>query len=130
MKGRNMVSPRQVDTGRNGQDYGTASKLFEQEPLYDPPEAQTDTYVTYDDDDKLQGITGDTNLDLIQSQIQRMDSDRLNVAAGLINLFNYAVQVQAGRNEWNAQDYAAFVICMRSVDGIGVQAIQQEREKL
>lgn len=110
---------------------GTAAQLFEQEPLYDPPIDENNLPV-HDElpQDDLQGVTGDHNLDLIQTQIQRMDGERLRIASELVNVFNHAVQVQAGRNEWNASDYAAFVIAMRSVDGIGVQAIATAREGL
>lgn len=107
----------------------TASKLFEQEPLYDPPEAQTNTEMPSDEMD-LQGVNGDHNLDLIERQIQSKDGERLLIAAKLVNVFNHAIQVQGDRVEWTASDYAKFIIAMRSIDGIGVETITKLREQL
>lgn len=60
----------------------------------------------------------------VKDQINRLDMERLEVAAQLVNTFNRAIQVQAGRNEWTAHDYAAFIVALRSVDRIGYDAQQ------
>lgn len=74
-------------------------------------------------------ISGNTNADLILKQIKAMDEERLAVAAHLMNVFNHAIQVQAGRNEWTARDYKAFIIAMRSIDQIGVSAQEMLQEE-
>jgi hypothetical protein len=37
----------------------------------------------------------------------------------LLNTFNYAVQVQSGRNQWEPQDFRAFCIALCAMDEIG-----------
>lgn len=63
----------------------------------------------------------DDHAQTVLDQIQRLDMERLEVAAQLVNTFNRAIQVQAGRNDWNAQDYAAFIVALRSIDNIGYE---------
>ena len=64
----------------------------------------------------------DDHAKTIQEQINRLDMERLEVAAQLVNTFNRAIQVQAGRNDWTAHDYAAFIVALRSIDRIGYDA--------
>ena len=66
----------------------------------------------------------DDHAKTIQEQINRLDMERLEVAAQLVNTFNRAIQVQAGRNDWTAHDYAAFIVALRSIDRIGYDAKQ------
>lgn len=61
---------------------------------------------------------------VVKEQINRLDMERLRVAAQLVNTFNHAIQVQAGRNDWNEHDYAAFIVALRSIDRIGYDAKQ------
>jgi len=58
----------------------------------------------------------------VQDQINRLDMERLKVAAQLVNTFNRAIQVQAGRSDWNEHDYASFIVALRSIDRIGYDA--------
>lgn len=51
------------------------------------------------------------------------DLARLRAGAELLNTFNYAIQVQAKRQYWNASDYRAFVIALAAMDGIGQEAV-------
>lgn len=45
--------------------------------------------------------------------------DRLGVVAALINVFNYAIQVQAGRNNWDEYDAQSFSVALGAIDRIG-----------
>lgn len=65
----------------------------------------------------------------VLEQVQRMDMERLKVAAQLVNTFNHAIQVQAGRNDWNEHDYASFIVALRSIDRIGYDAQQQIKKR-
>lgn len=46
------------------------------------------------------------------------DIDRMLTGANLINAFNYAIQQQAKREEWNGTDYQAFCIALAAMDQI------------
>lgn len=48
------------------------------------------------------------------------DTDRMRVGTQLINVFNYAIQVQAGRVAWSPSDFRAFAIAMQAIDSIGM----------
>lgn len=94
--------------------------------------AEPKTYETTDEFataiDNGQSETPLSNVDdhamVVKEQINRLDMERLKVAAQLVNTFNRAIQVQAGRNDWNEHDYAAFIVALRSVDRIGYDAQQ------
>ncbi|HEY6020872.1 MAG TPA: hypothetical protein VIY48_13525, partial [Candidatus Paceibacterota bacterium] len=43
---------------------------------------------------------------------------RLESGVSLLNVFNYAVQVQAKRNDWNLDDFHAFLLAWRALDSI------------
>jgi len=60
---------------------------------------------------------------------QALDDDRLRVACSLVNVFNYAVQVQGKRDQWIVDDYRAFVDALSALDGIGMRAIEEEETK-
>lgn len=47
------------------------------------------------------------------------DINRINAATNLVNTFNYAIQVQAGRVKWQPSDYRAFAIALVAMDSIG-----------
>lgn len=94
-------------------DGGTAETTAEPKPETLPEPAPQ--MVMSDVDDHAQTVL---------DQIQRLDMERLEVAAQLVNTFNRAIQVQAGRNEWTAHDYAAFIVALRSIDQIGYDAKQ------
>lgn len=49
------------------------------------------------------------------------DTDRMRVGTQLVNVFNYAIQVQAGRVAWTPSDFRAFAIAMQALDSIGLQ---------
>jgi len=79
-----------------------------------PPVQQTDN-----------GAKPDMIADVIQRQIKTMDTHRMQVATDLLNATNYAVQVQANRTEWTVRDWMAFIIALRSLDQIGLEAIEK-----
>ena len=51
--------------------------------------------------------------------VRNHDADRLSSMCSLLNTFKYAVQVQAGRNQWEAEDFRAFCISLCAMDEIG-----------
>lgn len=78
-------------------------------------------------DTEENAIIGDTLHDVVSRVDQETDRQRLRAGAVLLNAFNYAIQVQAGRNEWTERDYHRFIRALVMVDGIGREA-QSERE--
>lgn len=57
------------------------------------------------------------------------DMARVKVGAALMNVFNYAVQVQAGRNDWNHDDFRAFIVAHSAIDQIGKNHINKQKEE-
>jgi hypothetical protein len=47
------------------------------------------------------------------------DNERLRSMCTLLNAFNYAVQVQADRNQWEPSDFRSFAIALCAMDNIG-----------
>jgi hypothetical protein len=56
---------------------------------------------------------------VVERVVTNHDVDRLQSMVSLLNTFNYAVQVQGKRNEWNANDFRAFSIALCAMDEIG-----------
>lgn len=56
---------------------------------------------------------------VVNRVVTNHDEDRLHSMVSLLNTFNYAVQVQGKRNEWEAQDFRAFCIALCAMDEIG-----------
>ena len=52
--------------------------------------------------------------------IRDSDDDRLHSMCSLLNTFNYAIQVQSDRNQWQPQDFRAFAIALCAMDAIGM----------
>jgi hypothetical protein len=65
----------------------------------------------------------------IQRVINDTDNERLRSMCSLLNTFNYAVQVQSGRKEWNPSDFRVFCIALCAMDQIGLHE-QQTQSKL
>jgi hypothetical protein len=59
----------------------------------------------------------------------QQDMERVKVGAALMNVFNYAVQVQAGRNEWTHDDFRAFIVAHSAIDQIGKAHIHQQKKE-
>jgi hypothetical protein len=55
----------------------------------------------------------------LKEVVTQQDIDRLEAGTSLINTFNFAVQVQAGRVQWQASDYRSFLIALCAMDSIG-----------
>lgn len=55
----------------------------------------------------------------VTTVLSNADSDRIAAGTNLVNTFNYAVQVQAGRVQWQASDYKAFLIALCALDSVG-----------
>jgi hypothetical protein len=56
---------------------------------------------------------------VVNRVVTNHDEDRLHSMVSLLNTFNYAVQVQGKRNEWEAHDFRAFCIALCAMDEIG-----------
>lgn len=59
-----------------------------------------------------------------QTVVSQHDIDRLQAGCSLVNTFNFAVQVQAGRVQWQESDYKAFLIALCAMDAIGKTATE------
>lgn len=57
------------------------------------------------------------------------DNQRISVATSLVNTWNYAVQVQGNRQEWNESDTRSFLIALAAIDSIGAKSLADEVEK-
>jgi len=53
------------------------------------------------------------------------ESDRLQSMCSLLNAFNFAVQIQGGRNNWEPSDFRSFAIALCAMDLIN----ETQREK-
>jgi len=51
--------------------------------------------------------------------VRSQDGERLSSMCSLLNTFNYAVQVQSNRNQWEPEDFRAFCIALCAMDEIG-----------
>jgi hypothetical protein len=58
---------------------------------------------------------------VVNRVVTNHDVDRLQSMVSLLNTFNYAVQVQGKRNEWQANDFRAFAIALCAMDEIGMR---------
>lgn len=69
---------------------------------------------------------GNTLEDMPLEMLKRVDEDhdmnRIRAATSLINTFNYAIQVQAGRTNWVPSDYHRFIRALLALDSIGSEA--------
>jgi hypothetical protein len=52
--------------------------------------------------------------------VASQDGERLKSMCGLLNTFNYAVQVQSGRTQWEMNDFRLFAIALCAMDQIGL----------
>lgn len=91
---------------------------FVQDTMTDPtsPPASKDVY----QDDLLE----DMPLELLRRVDAEHDMHRIRSATALINTFNYAIQVQANRDQWLPSDYHRFVRALLALDSIGSDAVQ------
>lgn len=65
-----------------------------------------------------------------QTTVSQHDADRLQAGCSLINTFNFAIQVQAGRVQWQESDYRAFLIALCAMDAIGkTSTVNKDRTK-
>jgi hypothetical protein len=62
--------------------------------------------------------------EIIQRVVENEDNERLRSFTSLINTFNYAIQVQAGRKEWLPKDFRLFAIALTAMDHIGQETLQ------
>jgi hypothetical protein len=60
----------------------------------------------------------------MQSTVNRVvnnqDEERLRSMCSLLNTFNYAVQVQSNRQQWEPNDFRLFAIALCAMDQIGL----------
>ena len=56
--------------------------------------------------------------EILTEVVKENDVDRLMTGAALVNTFNYAIQQQAKRNAWTADDFRAFCIALAAMDRI------------
>ena len=57
--------------------------------------------------------------DVLARVVASEDNARLQSMTGLLNSFNFAVQVHSGRNHWNERDFRMFAISLCAMDQIG-----------
>jgi hypothetical protein len=74
---------------------------------------------------------------VVNRVVKSHDEARLLSMCSLLNTFNYAVQVQSKRNNWEPQDFRAFAIALCAMDEIGhytdmkrgIEKIMEEKRK-
>jgi hypothetical protein len=63
-------------------------------------------------------------IESMQSTVARVvntgDNERLRSMCSLLNTFNYAVQIQSVRNQWEPKDFRLFAIALCAMDQIGL----------
>lgn len=65
-------------------------------------------------------VNPETSLTTILSRVVASeDNDRLRSLTALINSWNFAVQVQSGRKQWDTKDFRLFAIALCAMDQIG-----------
>jgi hypothetical protein len=47
------------------------------------------------------------------------DSDRLRSLTNLLNTFNFAVEQQAGKSQWDVKDFRLFAVALCAIDQVG-----------
>jgi len=52
--------------------------------------------------------------------VNTQDNERLRSMCNLVNTFNYAVQVQANRQQWEPKDFRLFAIALCAMDQVGI----------
>jgi hypothetical protein len=57
---------------------------------------------------------------IIQRVVNNEDDQRLRSMCSLLNTFNYAVQIQGGRKNWNPDDFRLYCIALAAMDQIGM----------
>jgi hypothetical protein len=99
---------------------------------------QVQTGFVQDDEDQKPAATRDIYqedlledmpLDIYHRVDAEHDMHRIRSATALINTFNYAIQVQGGRSQWQASDYHRFVRALIALDSIGSEAVAATRVK-
>lgn len=83
----------------------------------DKPEQNEDKFVSIE-----QAIAN------VRRVVTEQDDDRIQALTSLVNTFNFAIQVQANRVQWQASDTKAFLIAMCALDGIGKTPTTQAKE--
>lgn len=71
---------------------------------------------------ELEPLEADTLSDIAYRLNAKHDQARINAGCSLLNTFNYAIQVQANREQWSPADYRAFIIALSAMDRIGIEA--------
>lgn len=91
-----------------------------QSPQQQPVSEAVRSMDTSGDDNIILGDTMSNMLDRIDAED---DLQRIKAGCALINTFNYAIQVQAKRTQWQPSDYHRFVRALLVLDSIGREAI-------
>jgi len=60
-----------------------------------------------------------TLTEILSRVVAQEDNDRLRALTGLLNSFNFAVQIQSGRAQWETKDFRLFAIALCAMDQIG-----------
>lgn len=69
----------------------------------------------------------DNTVNSVVRQATNGDQQRLQMIASLVNVFNFAIQVQTERNNWTEHDTRAFGFALAAIDSIGAAAREEER---
>ena len=69
--------------------------------------------------------------DVVKRVTMDCDNERLRSMCSLLNSFNYAVQIQSGRKNWEPTDFRLFAIALCAMDQIGIaENVVKERESV
>jgi hypothetical protein len=70
--------------------------------------------------DELENTLESDLVTTINKMVVDQQTERLHSFTSLLNTFNYAVQVQSKRPDWNAEDFRLFAIALIAMNKIGV----------
>jgi hypothetical protein len=58
---------------------------------------------------------------VVSRVVSEQDNERLRSMCSLLNTFNYAVQIQSKREQWEPKDFRLFAIALCAMDQIGLE---------
>lgn len=107
---------------------GKTELFLEEQPQDEETEQATESLGTIDHDPSPVWSSDADTIERIALKLNsKFDKARIEAGCSLLNSFNFAIQVQAGRTNWRASDYRAFIIALAAMDNIGIEAFEEAK---
>lgn len=112
-------------------EHGAGVAGFEETELFSPEQPDEDNETNQEQSENFSApvYQAETIEGIALRLNSQFDEARIKSGCSLLNAFNYAIQVQAKRNLWNAADYRAFIIALSAMDAIGKAAHEDEKTR-